>query len=125
MLRLVVLASALALAGCESFESQPCGDLFVHSFYGGLGGQHRYVVINDSPSLRYSGADDYWRYVSGDDPKVAFNNENPLVVSCGPVVSVASSMAPDAHSLPGRVAVEVVGPYELDREAPPGGFVFE
>ena len=123
MLRLVVLASALALAGCESFESRPCGDLYVHSFYGGLGGQHRYVVINESPTLRYSGADDYWRYVGGSDPKVAFSNETPLVVSCGPVVSVTSSMSPEVHSLPGRVEVEVVEPYELDDEAPADGFV--
>jgi hypothetical protein len=123
MLRPIVLASALALGGCESFESRPCGDLYVHSFYGGLGGQHRYVVINESRSLRYSGADDYWRYVGGSEPKVAFNNENPLVVSCGPVVSVASSAPPEAHSLPDRVEVKIVEPYELSDEAPPDGFV--
>ena len=49
--RLFLLGVVLVLAGCESFESQKCGGLYVHTYYGGLAGGYRYVVVNDSPSL--------------------------------------------------------------------------
>ena len=114
--RLYLLASVLALAGCESFESQECGDLHVHTYYGGLAGGYRYVVINDAPSLRFTSVDRIERFMNGDEPKVTFENENPLIVSCGPTVTVTSDSRPATNTLDGRVAVEVVEPYELGVE---------
>ena len=123
-LRLCLLASVLLLAGCESFESEECGGLHVHTYRGGLLGGYRYVVINDAPSLRFTSVDGIERYMDGDEPKVTFENENPLVISCGPTVSVVSDSRPATNTLGRRVAVEVVEPYELiDAEAEPGGFV--
>ena len=113
-LRLILLAGALVASGCESFESQECGGLFVHTYYGGLAGGYRFVVINDEPSLRFATVDAAERYLRDGSPKVSFENENPLAITCGSPVVVASDSGPIMNTMNGRVSVEVVEPVQLD-----------
>ena len=112
--RLIPLAVLLAASGCASFESQECGGLYVHTYYGGLAGGYRFVVVNDEPSLRFASVDAAERYLRDDAPKVSFENENPLAFSCGSPVVISSDSAPIMNTIPERVTVEVVEPVRLN-----------
>lgn len=110
---MVFVLGPLSLSGCESFEPQACGDLYVHTYYGGGLSGYRYVLVNDAPSLRFLTVDAVERYMDSDGPKVTFENENPLVVSCGSRVFIRSDSRPATNTLGDRVVVEVVEPHEL------------
>jgi len=97
----------------ENFNTSKCGDKFLHVYYGGGVGGYRLVVLNNQESMMFSGIDDYEKFKQDDTPKLIYENENRIFVTCGKAIQIITSSEPLINTLLDNVIIEVLEPAQL------------
>lgn len=114
-----ILILMILISGCSSFETQECGNNYIHVSYGdGLTG-FRVVTLNESSRMGFSirGTNDWskWtNYKNDSNPKVTFEHQNnTIAVSCGSQIKIITSIPPTINSMNQNVSVVLVEAAEL------------
>lgn len=115
---LVVAMVSLTTPGCSSFDTQQCGDKYLHVAYGESLTGYRLVALTESPQLELnvSGVADWdkWEaWKNEPSPKVAFEHNSPLAVSCGERIEFTSNTEPAVNTMAETATTNVVASHEL------------
>ena len=116
--RLAAACMAFTLAACSSFDTQGCGDKYLHVYYAPGLTSYRLVVLSEEASLRFWrsnvwDSDGWARYKEDDSPKVVFESNSTLAVLCEPRIVFTTSSPPEVNSMEAEVTTEIVEPHRL------------
>ena len=114
---IAVVVGAVA-TGCSSFDTQECGDKYLHVAYGASLTGYRLVALTEEPRLQltvYGVSDwDKWEaWKTNPSPKVAFDHDSPLAVTCGERIEFTSNVEPAINTMPEAASTAIVPSHEL------------
>lgn len=101
-----------SLISCN-FDTYKCNKSYVHVYYGGGVGGYRLVVVNSQKSMRFKGLENFRQYKKNNSPKVVYENDNPILVSCSSRVNITTDSHPEVNSMDSTVVTRTVEPYRL------------
>lgn len=115
---LIVVIIGLWTTGCSSFETQECGDKYLHVAYGASLTGYRLVALTEDPRLQLTinGVSDWdkWEaWKNEPSPKVAFEHNSTLAVSCGDRIEFTSNVEPAINTMHGIASTTVVPSHKL------------
>ncbi len=96
----------------DSFLSYKCDDKYLHVYYGGVSG-YRFVVLNNNESMVFTGITNYEKYKLDNTPKLVYESENRIFLTCGQEIRIVTSSEPLINTIIDGVFIEVLEPAQL------------
>jgi hypothetical protein len=110
---IMVLIIGFSSAGCTSFNTNKCGESWLHVYYGGLGSGYRLVVLNDQSSLSFSGIQEWESFKEDGTGKIVFENENRIAINCEETITITTSSPPTVNTLVNQPIIKLIEPAEM------------